>query len=549
MANQQSIRMTFEITPCSQEGTSAGSDMGAFSIAPGSSKSTTVLQDTPSSPPDEMTATTYPKTTIGQDLSELFAENVVAKLYRTAIEPAIQSNVSGARDIDFIPDAYPEEVPHDGPEAGRYVPREPDFWTSGFFPGSLYCLLERLVRYPKSIQLSPQFSSSGDSVDIAQIRSDVQSLCRSWAKPLHAMASRQDTHDLGFMIMPALQKDWELTGNTKSLDSILQAADSLSSRFVSPAGAIRSWDERIQKNLQITCQQTNCILIIDSMCNLDLLYYAASHSRNGERLREIATAHATTLLRTHLRPEPPIVACEDAYCGQWYSTYHVANLDPKSGIIKQQFTAQGYSDTSTWARGQAWGILGYTQTYMWTKDRKFLQASCGLAEYFLYRLETSPGCVEMKAGEGMVDDSTSRHRRGRYVPLWDFDAPIEDTANPTRDSSAGAIAADGMLVLSQGLVALGYDRLATRFRNASLDIMRDLVNFALAPEKAQLLRGANGQFEVRDVSPGHTFAGLLKYGTANNNENAIRRYANHGLVYGDFYFMSYGNRLLNMGFE
>jgi hypothetical protein len=363
------------------------------------------------------------------------------------------------------------------------------------------------------------------------------------------MAGRKDTHDVGFMIMPALQKRWELTGDAESLDSILRAADSLSSRFVTSAGAIRSWDERIQKNLQITCQKTNCILIIDSMCNLDLLYYAAGHSRHGQRLREIATAHATTLLRTHLRPEPSIVVSEDAYRGQWYSTYHVANVEPATGIIKQQFTAQGYSDTSTWARGQAWGILGYAQTYMWTKDRKFLQASCGLAEYFLYRLETSPACVEIKVSEGMVDKATGRHRRGRYVPLWDFDAPIEDTANPTRDSSAGAIAANGMLVLSQGLAGLGYDGLAARFRTASLDLMRDLVNFALAPEQAHLVCDVNGQFEVRDVSPGHTFAGLLRYGTANNNENALRRYANHGLVYGDYYLMEYGNRLLRMGFD
>lgn len=547
MVNQQVIKMAVEITLGSQGCESEGSNTGDICITPRSSQSTTVFHNTPLSPPSETTATAYPKTTVGQDLSELFAENVVAKLYRTAVRPALQPNDGGARDLDFIPDAFPEEVPHDGPEAGRYVLRNPDFWTCGFFPGSLHCLLERLIRYPQNIQLSSRTSFSETPLDMAQIRSDVQSLCHSWAKPLHAMASRKDTHDVGFMVMPALQKSWELTGDPESLSSILRAADSLSSRFVSSARAIRSWDERIQKNLQITCQKTNCILIIDSMCNLDLLYYAAAHSRNGERLREIATAHATTLLRTHLRPETSIVASQAAYDGQWYSTYHVANLEPTTGLIKQQFTAQGYSDTSTWARGQAWGILGYAQVYMWTKDRKFLQAACGLAEYFLYRLETSPACVEMKAG--MLDNATSQHRRGRYVPLWDFDAPIEDTTNPTRDSSAGAIAANGMLVLSQGLAGLGYERLATRFRTASLDIMRDLVNFALAPEKAQLVRGADGQVEARDVAPGSSFAGLLRYGTANNNENALRRYANHGLVYGDYYLMEYGNRLLRMGFD
>jgi hypothetical protein len=549
MSNQQTIRVTVEITPCSQGYEPGGPDAGDFSNTPGSSKSTTILQNTPLYSPSEATAITYPKTPIGQDLSALFAENVTAKLYRTAIEPATQATDSGARSLDFIPHAFPEEVPQDGPEAGHYVSRHPDFWTCGFFPGSLHCLLERLIRFPHSIQLSPRTSISGDPVGIAQIRSDVQSLCHSWAKPLHAMASRNDTHDVGFMIMPALQKSWELTGNIESLDGILRAADSLSSRFVPSARAIRSWDERIQKNIQITCPKTNCILIIDSMCNLDLLYYAAGHSRNGQRLREIATAHATTLLRTHLRPEPSIAASEYAFRGQWYSTYHVANVEPATGIVKQQFTAQGYSDASTWARGQAWGILGYAQTYMWTKDRKFLKASCGLAEYFLYRLETSPACVEMKADESMVDNATGRHRGGRYVPLWDFDAPIEDTANPTRDSSAGAIAANGMLVLSQGLAGLGYGRLAARFRTASLDLMRDLIYVALAPEQAHLVRGAEGQFEAKDVFPGHTFAGLLRYGTANNNENALRRYANHGLVYGDYYFMEYGNRLLRMGFD
>jgi hypothetical protein len=153
--------------------------------------------------------------------------------------------------------------------------------------------------------------------------------------------------------MPALQKYWELTANQRSLESILRAADSLASRFVPSARAIRSWDRRIQGNLQITCEKENLILIIDSMCNLDLLYYAASHSPQGRRLYDIATSHASTLLQTHLRSEPNSTAPEDAYHGQWYSTYHVVNLDPFNGKVKRKFTAQGYSDSSTWARGQA----------------------------------------------------------------------------------------------------------------------------------------------------------------------------------------------------
>lgn len=544
MANSHVIKMMVEVAPVSRI-----DDFSTLQQAtPASSRAATVSY-TPVSLTSDASAASYPKTTIGEDLSELYAGNIVAKIYRTATKYITQAEISEAKIPEFMPEGFPEYVPQDGTQAGRYVFREPQFWTCGFFPGSLHCLLERLVRYPQSINLSPQSLRPESRVDISQVRSNVMALCDSWAEPLYAMASRKDTHDVGFIIMPALQKNWELTGNLRSLDSIIRAAHSLASRFVPTAGAIRSWDKRIQGNLQITCQNDNILLIIDSMCNLDLLYYAASHSPQASLLRDIATSHAATLLRTHLRPEPTGSASDDTYRGQWYSTYHVANLDPVTGSIKQQFTAQGYTDSSTWARGQAWGILGYAQTYMWTKDRKFLQASCGLAEYLLHRLETSPACIEANDNESIVDGASGRHHRGRYVPLWDFDAPVDDVTSPTRDSSAGAIAANGMLVLSQGLAGLGYDRLATRFRTAGIDIVRDLLNFALAPEKAQLIRDARGRMVVEDVAPGQIFDGLLKFGTANNNENAPRRYANHGLVYGDYYLMEFGNRLLKMGFD
>lgn len=488
----------------------------------------------------------YPKLTLGEELPGLFSENVVAKIYRTATRFITRSSEAQGQAIPpFIPQGFPEYVPQQGHQTGRYTFREPAFWTCGFFPGSLHCILERLVRYPRSVHLP-----SRHSPDIARLRSDMSALCEQWAEPLHAMSKRTDTHDVGFIVMPALQKSWELTGNRRSLDSILGAARSLGSRFVPQAGAIRSWDRRIQGNLEITGSD-NLILIIDSMCNLDLLYYAASHDPKASRLADMATAHATTVMRTHLRPEATHSASEESYKGQWYSTYHVANLDAATGAIKQQFTAQGYSDTSTWARGQAWGILGYAQTYMWTKDRKFLQASCGLAEYFLHRLDTSNPCVEIVGDDDCtVDGATSgRHRRGRYVPLWDFDAPIDDASNPTRDSSAGAIAANGMLVLSQGLAGLGHDRLATRFRTAAVDIVRDLLNFALSAEGARLVTGEDGSVGVEDRCAGQTFEALMRDGTANNNVNAPRRYANHGLVYGDYYLLEFGNRLLRMGFE
>jgi hypothetical protein len=67
--------------------------------------------------------------------------------------------------------------------------------------------------------------------------------------------------------MPALRQDWELTGNKNSMNSILVAAESLSSRFDDKVGAIRSWNQSLSKRYQITDRETNFLVIIDSMCS------------------------------------------------------------------------------------------------------------------------------------------------------------------------------------------------------------------------------------------------------------------------------------------
>ncbi|KAF2014370.1 glycoside hydrolase family 88 protein [Aaosphaeria arxii CBS 175.79] len=464
-----------------------------------------------------------------EQLKELFDENITAKLLRTA-----------TTHIGALPFAFPEYVPQDGD--GSYTLRESAFWTLGFFPGSLYAILERLIKFPHTFT-SLNSAESKDRIDIPQLRQQFSSLCRTWTEPLHGMADRTDTHDIGFIVMPALRADWECTGNPRSLDSIIRAADSLASRYVPSAKAIRSWDLLKKKDIEIIDQEDNMIVIIDSLCNLDLLYYASKHKPNGNYLADMATAHARTLLQSHLRPEDALPTSKDGYRGQWYSTCHVANIDPKTGGLKCRLTAQGYAHESTWARGQAWGILGYAQTYMSTQDAQFLHAACGLAEYFLYRLETSPSAVEIT---DISPDGTTT-RRGRCVPLWDFDAPIEDLENPLRDSSSGTIAANGMLVLSQALTSISQHRLATRFRDAALAIVEDTLAFALAPERARLVHAPYHHIGVEDVVPDVKFEGLLKFGTANNNTQARKRYANHGLVYGDYYLVEFGNRLLRMG--
>lgn len=524
---------------------STGLPDGSFTSLSGNASNADMDDTDDTGGPDGQNQSNLKPRTIWSDLREAFAENIFAKPCRVAAEGL-------RRATDPAEASFPEYCPQTGSEYGQYIFREAEFWTCGFFPGTLYALLERAIRFPQSLSFHP---SAGQPASIPQIRAHLLHLCQAWSSPLHAMASRTDTHDLGFIIMPALRVDWELTCNERSLASIVRAAQSLATRYVPSSRAIRSWDLVRRRDMEIVGLEDNLLVIIDSMCNLDLLYYASAHS--GERrLAEIATAHARTVLTTHLRPEgPPLANCPERattgvrprYTGQLFSTCHVANLDPRTGKLQRRATAQGYADDSTWARGQAWAILGYAQTYMWTGQREFLDAACGCAEYFLQRLETAPALVDVVIGGEDTDGAQGTRKRGRYVPLWDFDAPIEDVSNPTRDSSAGVIAANGMLVLSQALAGVEQGELSAWFRNAAVTIVRDTLDFALAREKARFCSGGDNGLVTEDVVDGSRFDALLGFGTANNNTYARKRYASHGLVYGDYYLVEFGNRLLQMG--
>ncbi|KAG0648265.1 Unsaturated glucuronyl hydrolase [Hyphodiscus hymeniophilus] len=296
--------------------------------------------------------------------------------------------------------------------------------------------------------------------------------------------------------------DWELTGNTQSLKSIFKAAENLASRYDERVGAVRSWDKMINKKESITDTKKNFLVIIDSMCNLDLLFYAGDHTSN-QKLIDIATSHAHFVLRSIVRED--------------YSTFHLVNVDPRDGAIKCQRTHQGYSDSSCWSRGQAWAILGFTQAYIWTKDLIFLRAAINISDYFLARLSST----------------THTHP---FVPVWDFDAPPETP--PLRDTSAGMIAANGLALLHQ---ILNND---SKYMANALRIAKETIDLSLSSDKAKLSLGDDGELEVESG----TWDGILMNATANNNENAVVMYSNHGLlVYADYYFLEFGNKLMRMG--
>ncbi|KAG9189972.1 hypothetical protein G6011_06840 [Alternaria panax] len=449
------------------------------------------------------------------NVSQIYSESVLAKIVQVAQQ--------GLRQEAPL-QSYPHTVPQVGPDAGRYEEREADFWTCGFFPGCIYALLERSMRYPQAIDAPEHIRP--------QIQDQLLKLGRHYGVAINQMSGRTDTHDMGFIVQPALQKDWELTGNKESLQSVVNAAYALASRYDDRVKAIRSWDVAINDRYSITDMSTNFLVIIDSMCNLDLLYFVG-HIKNDQSLIDIATQHADSIIHEILRPD--------------FSSYHLVNFDPRTGQPQAKMTNQGWKDDSTWSRGQAWAIMGFAQTYSWTKDVKYLSTAINCAEYFLRRL---------KEGEGKWHHP--------MVPCWDFDAPQENPSEPLRDASAGVVTANGLLIIHQALQSLSSAAASqlsassdTNFLDVALQIVSQTLEMSYDSDLAsfeppfKVMTNGNGissgaaasVLKVRETG----FECILRNSTTNWNEHAHKKYADHGLVYADYYVLEFGNKLLRAG--
>lgn len=320
------------------------------------------------------------------------------------------------------PDMFPR---YTIPGLPYYVYHDSSFWTSGFFPGSVWALYERSLKMPLSVP-SPKLLAAA----------------KKWQIELAKEQFKTDNHDLGFMIMPSFRRDYELTGCRESLEVVINAARSLATRYNPTTGVIRSWAGARTKEYDLNQKDIDYVVVMDGMMNLDLLYFAAQHS--GEtRLADIATAHAETTLKNHIRSD--------------WSSYHVVNYDIRDGSIRNRLTCQGYDHESTWARGQAWALYGYASVYQWTREDRFLQTSSNLIDYFLSRVDENDNIV-----------------------YWDFDAPRPGVW----DVSAATIGCSGILLLLQQ-ATLGADKSAYYLKRV-LQILDVVMRDATDPDSDAL---------------------------------------------------------------
>ncbi len=251
-------------------------------------------------------------------------------------------------------------------------------WTSGFFPGQLWYLYE----------LTGDKSWKAEAIRYTELSKKEQ--------------FNKGTHDLGFMIYCPFGNGYRLTQDTAYRSVIIQAAKSLSSRFSPKTGTIKSWDH----NTQLWTYP----VIIDNMMNLELLFNATKFSGDST-FYKIAVTHANTTLKNHFRPDN--------------SSYHVVDYDPQTGRVVKRLTHQGYADESAWARGQAWGLYGFTLCYRETGNPAYLEQARKIAAFML------------------------NHPRlpADKVPYWDFDAP--NIPDAPRDASAATITASALYQLAE----------------------------------------------------------------------------------------------------
>lgn len=188
--------------------------------------------------------------------------------------------------------------------------------------------------------------------------------------------------------------------------------------------------------------------------------------------------------------------------------------------VRSFLFAKSPSDDTNQNRGQAWAIVGFTQTYNWTSDPVFLDAAKGASDYFIDRL------------------NHAEHTHP-YVPLWDFDAPTVDGQVPPRDTSAATAAALGLLKLHQVLKG------DSPYLKAAVEIISQTADLSYPDGPASLDMDSDGNVGVTP-SEGKWDA-LFMNATENNNEFAMTRSSNTGIVYADYYFLEFGNALLETG--
>ena len=304
------------------------------------------------------------------DIVERFPDKAWLEEVAAKLHTKMTYAVGKAREVDYIPYST---------ENGQWKPVHIHWWTNGFWPATMW-----------QMYLATKDELYRDEAIRAEQMLDVNLLDFEGL-----------SHDVGFMWLIQSGVRYALEGNKDSYARTMKAAQHLACRY-NPNGFIRAWNGEGRQGWAI----------VDCMMNLPLLYWA-SEVTGDPRFRLIAMKHADTAMQVFVRP--------DGSCN------HIIIFDAETGEVLDNPAGQGYASGSSWSRGQAWALYGFTLSYLHTGKKEYLDTAKRVANYFISQI---------------TDD---------YIPRCDFRQPAEPVL---KDNTAGAVAAAGLLVLSRQLPEL-----------------------------------------------------------------------------------------------
>lgn len=353
-------------------------------------------------------------------------------LTKEEVEQAIQQAL---KQLEVNLDYFKEAFPTPATAQNVYPIMDNTEWTNGFWTGQLWLGYE----YSASEKMKALAKENVDSfLDRVNRRIEL------------------DHHDLGFLYTPSSVADYKLTGDPIALEASIKAADKLLERYQEKGGFIQAWGELGKAD--------NYRLIIDCLLNLQLLFFAYEQT-GSNKYYDIASNHFYASVNTVIR--------DDA------STFHTFYFDPETGLPVKGVTRQGYSDDSSWARGQAWGIYGIPLSYRYLRDEECFDLFKGVTNYFLNRLPKD------------------------NVSYWDL--IFSDGSGHARDSSATATAVCGIHEMLKYLPEIDSDK--DTYKHAMHAMLRSLIekyaNKEIAPGRPLLLHGVYSWHSGKGVDEGN----------------------------------------------
>ena len=251
------------------------------------------------------------------------------------IDKSLAFSVKQYKLLSKIMSSKADSLPRTINKAGKLTTSDSRWWTSGFFPGTLWYLYE----------------GTNDKK------------MKQYAQMMTARVEREkytkSNHDVGFMVYCSFGNGLRITKQDSYNEVLMTGAKSLCTRYNPKVGCIQSWNANAKWKYPV---------IIDNMMNLELLMWAFKHSEDSS-FYKIAVSHADLTMKNHYRKD--------------YSCYHVVSYNPLTGNPDIKQTAQGAADESAWSRGQSWGLYGYTMMYRSTKLDRYLKQAKNIAAFLI----------------------------------------------------------------------------------------------------------------------------------------------------------------------